>query len=79
MSEVTAFERFEDAVDTRAKTLNAGMDYKAGLLIGFVKAMAETYPEVRGQMVSMTTLLEQWNAEHESERRAENAEVDGYC
>ena len=76
MSKVSTYERFEDALTARTTRLTNPTEYQAGFMLSWIKGLAATYPEVEGQRVMMTNLLEQWNAEDEATRRAENAEVD---
>ena len=72
---VTAYERFIDAIDRRASSLNRdGYDYKAGFLETFLEGLSQTSPQVAGQLIAAANMLNKWSDEDEARNRV--AEVD---
>lgn len=68
---VTAFERFQDALDRRASQLKRdGYEYKAGFYESFLEGLAANDPKIAGQLIAAAQMLEKWaNAE---ENRQDN-------
>jgi hypothetical protein len=66
MSEVSVFERFQDAVNRRSSQItHTGFDYQAGFYESFLKGLIETHPAVAAQAKTVTKMLEDWSAEQE--------------
>lgn len=63
MTDNVTFERFLEALDTRAAHYHTVSSYKADLLASWLRELSGLVPEVHQQMVIMTELLEQWNTE----------------
>lgn len=82
MSEVSVYERFNDALNRRSsylKTFPGSYDYKAGFMQSLLEQLARDIPEVRSRLVMATHMLENWADESEQDKRARDAEVDGVC
>ncbi len=76
MTEVTAFERFLDAVDRRGSQLHSeNYNYKAGFLQTFLEGLSQTNPQIASQLVAAAQMLEKWADEEEERNRVREVDI----